>query len=49
MTLLFSEEELKWIIKEPFHWRLKEGCPMKYRTGIEQKLSLLYGKEENYV
>ena len=41
MTIMFTEQELKWIDKELFNWKLKEGCPESIREDLEQKLKML--------
>lgn len=41
MTILFTEEEKKWINKELFNWTIKEGCPSDVRETLELKLKEL--------
>ena len=41
MTMMFSEDELEWIDKKPFHWTIKDGCPEELKKSIEKKLKLL--------
>ncbi len=45
MTIMFSEEELKWIKKNKFHWEAKEGCPKKIRRTLSVKIAELYNEE----
>lgn len=42
MTIIFTEAEKEWIDREPFDWKVKEGCPEEIRESIEEKLKLLY-------
>lgn len=42
MTLiLFTEEEKKWIIKEPFNWHVDPKAPEKTKKSLERKLKKL--------
>lgn len=41
MTIKFSDEEKKWIIKDDFNWKLSKDCPDKLKKLLEKKLSLL--------
>lgn len=39
MLILFDDEEMQWIEKRLFSWRIKDGCPDNIRKRIEKKLS----------
>ena len=41
MHLIFSEEEKKWIKKEPFNWTVNKNCPKDVRNKIKKKLETL--------
>jgi hypothetical protein len=41
LHLIFSEEEKKWIKKEPFNWTTKKNCPKDLRKKIKKKLEIL--------
>ena len=41
MTIIFTEEELKWIDKVPFKWAIKPNCPDAIRQVLARKLNLL--------
>lgn len=41
MTVLFSEEEWNYIIKDFGNWKIKEECPEKMRERIQRKIKLL--------
>lgn len=45
MILRFTEEEMEWIIKEPFNWHIKDGCPNEIAESLERKLRNLYQKD----
>lgn len=48
MTIVFTEEELKWIDKKPFDWKMNKACPKKLRKGITEKLNILNKKTYDY-
>lgn len=48
MTIIFTEEEKKWIDEKPFNWKLKKGCPSKLKKKIEKKLDILNCKIYDY-
>lgn len=48
MTIVFSDEELKWIDKKPFNWSLKNECPEDLKTKIKRKLDILNEKTYSY-
>lgn len=39
--LIFTEEELEWIDKIPYNWKIKKGCPDKLKKSIDKKLKEL--------
>lgn len=41
MTIIFTEQELEWIDKKLFDWKLKDGCPDSIRSDLERKLKML--------
>lgn len=41
MTLIFTDEELEYIDKEPFNWHPKKKCPSEIEESIKRKLKLL--------
>lgn len=41
-TVIFTEEERKYIIKEPYNWHVSEDAPKEIADIIEKKLKLLY-------
>lgn len=47
MTIIFSEDEMEWINKKPFAWKIKKGCPQSLKTKLQKKLDLLYKEDEN--
>ena len=47
MTIRFTEEELEYIEKKKFQWKIMDDCPVNLRKGILQKLRLLYDPD-NY-
>ena len=38
MTIYFTEQELKWIEKEKFHWFIKKECPQEIKLLLSKKL-----------
>ena len=46
MTIIISEEEMEWIDKKPFAWKIKDGCPEKIKEALEKKLDYLYKTKE---
>lgn len=48
MTLIFTDEEKEWLIKEPFNWHTKDGCPKEIAESIQQKLRLLETQKTSY-
>lgn len=46
MTVVFTEEELEYIVKEPKNWHVAEGCPAEMRERIEKKLRFIYEEKE---
>lgn len=49
MTIFFTEEELKWIDKKPFAWKVKKGCPDSIRQRLKRKIAQFYnGEHYNY-
>ena len=46
MTIIFTDEELEWIDKKPFDWKIKEGCPKEIKDSIQRKLDLLNKQSE---
>lgn len=48
MTIVFTEEEKKWIDKKPFNWKIKSKCPLKLRKEIKKKLDILNCKSYSY-
>lgn len=48
MIVILSEEEMEWIDKTPFAWKIKNGCPEKIKEVLQKKLELMYkNTEEN--
>lgn len=43
MHIIFTEEEKRYIIKEPFNWHVSDDAPKDIRESIEEKLRLLNG------
>ena len=41
MTMYFTEEEEKYLVKELFNWHVKDGCPKKIADSINKKLKEL--------
>lgn len=41
MTIIFTEQELEWIEKEPLNWHPKDGCPKNIKDSLEKKIKLL--------
>lgn len=46
MTIIFTDEELEYIDKEPFNWHPKKDCPKKIEGSIKRKLKLLKDHSE---
>lgn len=44
--IIFTEEEMKWIIKEPFNWHIDENCPEELREQIQRKMNILNKESE---
>lgn len=40
--IMFTDEEMEWLVKEPLNWHIKDGCPVGIREALERKLKLLY-------
>ena len=49
MTIFFTEEETKYIVKELFNWHVSEDCPEELKKKINKKLNALkhFAKEKN--
>ena len=45
MYLIFTDEEQKYIEKEPFKWRVKKDCPRDLKHTIRRKLEALNSQE----
>lgn len=45
MTIIFTDEELKWIVKEPFKWHIKSDCPKGIRNELQNKIDQFYNGE----
>lgn len=45
MTIIFTDEELKWIEKEPFKWHLKSNCPKNISGELQNKIDQFYNGE----
>lgn len=41
MTIIFTDDEIEWVVKEPFNWHIKNGCPSNLKKSIERKLKRL--------
>lgn len=39
--VIFTEEEMEWIIKEPFNWHVDEKCPEKLKEQIQKKFDAI--------
>lgn len=47
MIVVFSEEEMEWIDKMPFAWKIRNGCPAKLREALQKKLDLIRKNAED--
>ena len=45
MHMPFSEEEKRWIDRQPLNWKIKPGCPPEVRESITKKLKLINGQK----
>lgn len=41
MIVIFTDEEKKWIEKEPLNWHIKQGCPEQIKKELQRKLKLV--------
>jgi hypothetical protein len=41
MHVEFTEQEKKYIVKEPFNWHTKDGAPDDVRDSINQKINAM--------
>ena len=46
MYIDFTDEENKYIIKEPFNWHVSEDAPDEIRKSIEKKLNLVNSQSD---
>ena len=49
MTIVFTDEEIKYIIKDVFDWHISKDCPKKLKKDIENKLKMLNEELYSYV
>lgn len=45
MTIIFTEEEEKYIVKEPFNWHIAKDCPEQIKESLAKKLSMLKARK----
>ena len=46
MHVQFTEEESRYLVKEPFNWHVSEDAPDSVRKSIEKKLELVNSQTE---
>lgn len=46
-TVIFTEKEKEYIIKEPFNWHMAEDTPEDVKKTLTRKLELLKPKKES--
>ena len=46
MTIIFTDEEKKWLVRENLHPSIKEGCPTDIRQSLQRKIDLLNRQAE---
>jgi hypothetical protein len=48
LTIQFSEDEQKQIIKDIFNWHIAENCPKEIYKELKEKLDILNRKTYSY-